>query len=501
MESLKLDPRAMSPATLALYTSALFALFKFLQAIYRLYFHPLSHFPGPRAAALSRNWLWQQVQTGHPEEILEQLHRNHYGGARALRTAPNELHITDVAAYKTIYSQTNPFPKEPSFYDCFHTPHTLFAETDPALHRERRKILNPLFSRAGVAKLEPVILEKVQEMGAKLRRLVTTNPSGSIDVSNMVRCVTVDVISEFAFGQSAGLLAERPDAFSAAFLDAFDIAAVVPYRLYYSALQRFLSAVVPLAWVGKFDPAAGEMARLLKFANDSFYSYAKRTTTAAHPVVFDYMKSVPEGLQPAEAMDVLVAGSDTTAYTLATGLFHILRMPEVKARLEREVREAVPDKEGLVPFVQLEKIDYLRACVKESLRVAMPVPGALPRVVPARSQPFEVDGKIIPPGTIVGMSAYTMHYSEELWGKDAKVFNPDRWLGPNAKHLDTYLCTFSKGARQCIGINVAHTEATMVLAYLFRNFQMELKTSEFRHRDVFTQQVLEPGVLVDFTPL
>lgn len=358
MEALKPDFRATSPTTLAASALALLALFKFLQAIYHLYFHPLSHFPGPRAAALSRNWLWQQVQTGHPEEILEKLHRDH-GDTRILRTAPNELHITDVAAYKTIYSQTNPFPKEPSFYACFKTPHTLFAETDPARHRERRKLLNPLFSRAGVAKLEPVILEKVQEMGAKLRRLVTTNPSAPIDVSNMVRCVTVDVISEFAFGQSAGLLAERADAFSAAFLDAFDVAAVVPYRLHCSAVQRLLAAVVPLDWVGKFDPAAGEMARLLRFARDSFYAYAKRTTTAAHPVVFDYMKSVPEGLQPAEAMDVLVAGSDTTAYTLATGLFHILRMPEVKERLEREVREAVPDKEGLLPFVQLEKIEYL----------------------------------------------------------------------------------------------------------------------------------------------
>lgn len=49
--------------------------------------------------------------------------------------------------------------------------------------------------------------------------------------------------------------------------------------------------------------------------------------------------------------------------------------------------------------------------------------------------------------------------------------------------------------------SVAHTEATMVMAYLFRNFDMNLKTNEFRHRDSFTQQVLKPGVLVEFTPL
>ena len=50
------------------------------------------------------------------------------------------------------------------------------------------------------------------------------------------------------------------------------------------------------------------------------------------------------------------------------------------------------------------------------------------------------------------MSAYTMHYSEELWGKDARAFNPERWLSPDAKRLDFYLCSFSKGLRRCIGI-------------------------------------------------
>jgi hypothetical protein len=49
------------------------------------------------------------------------------------------------------------------------------------------------------------------------------------------------------------------------------------------------------------------------------------------------------------------------------------------------------------------------------------------------------------------MSAYTMHTSEEIWGPDARVFNPDRWLTPAAKSLEQYLCTFSKGARMCLG--------------------------------------------------
>lgn len=45
-----------------------------------------------------------------------------------------------------------------------------------------------------------------------------------------------------------------------------------------------------------------------------------------------------------------------------------------------------------------------------------------------------------------------MHYDPEIWGSDAKSFSPARWLGSDAKQLETHICTFSKGARSCIGI-------------------------------------------------
>lgn len=37
------------------------------------------------------------------------------------------------------------------------------------------------------------------------------------------------------------------------------------------------------------------------------------------------------------------------------------------------------------------------ACVKESVRIGMAVPGRLPKVVPD-GDPFVVEGKVVPPG-------------------------------------------------------------------------------------------------------
>ncbi|KAL1860709.1 hypothetical protein Daus18300_009052 [Diaporthe australafricana] len=94
-----------------------------------------------------------------------------------------------------------------------------------------------------------------------------------------------------------------------------------------------------------------------------------------------------------------------------------------------------------------------------------------------------------------------MHTDPEIWGPDAKSFNPARWLGPDAKQLERHIYAFSKGARQCIGINVAYAEIFITLAHLFRHFKMELKSKQLCTEDRFTQQVLAPGVLVDFKSL
>jgi len=68
-----------------------------------------------------------------------------YTDTRALRIAPNELHVTDPALYHTIYSQRHTFTKQQNFYDSFNAPHSVFVETDKDLHRVRRKLFRDFF--------------------------------------------------------------------------------------------------------------------------------------------------------------------------------------------------------------------------------------------------------------------------------------------------------------------------------------------------------------------
>ena len=222
--------------------------------------------------------------------------------------------------------------------------------------------------------------------------------------------------------------------------------------------------------------------------------------------IFDNLQHLSDEDAGMEAVDFLVAGSDTTAITLTFAVWHICHDPAIKRKLVAAFKEAalpLQQNDGDYPtLLDLEAIPYLVACVKESLRVAMPVPGRLPRVVPHAGggvEPLVVDDKVVPPGSVVGMGAYTMHNSEELWGPNARRFEPERWLGEDAKGLDENLVTFSKGARNCIGQTLAQAELLFVIFMLFRNFDIELDAvSEkgVKTRDQFTQSVQEPGLVL-----
>ena len=158
------------------------------------------------------------------------------------------------------------------------------------------------------------------------------------------------------------------------------------------------------------------MVLFSQFAESCLQHYTIHGNTTPHPVVFDNLSSVSYDFKVTEALDVLIAGADTTASTLTTGVLHILSSPDIHAKLRRALNNT--EEPTGMQLLELEKIDYLVvylapimledicltsdyqiACVKESLRIGMAVPGRLPRVVPHDLlQPFVVDNKVIPPG-------------------------------------------------------------------------------------------------------
>ncbi|OCT50238.1 cytochrome P450 oxidoreductase [Cladophialophora carrionii] len=496
----------------ALFVPLLYVAFYIVVSIYRIYFHPLSRFPGPKKAAISNAWLLEMSNAGELEVVLERLH-DEYGisnltlrdfrklreitrlGVKAVRIGPNELHLTDTSLYKTIYSQTKPWPKDADFYSGFGTPHTLFVEHDVALHKERRRLLNSFFSKSTIQSLEPMIVDKVKILMARIDRLDSSKP---VNIGNAARCLNADFISEYAFAKSLDTLKVSNDCFEADFLTAFDASGRSLWTMIYSPVLRRVAQAMPRGITKRLSP---EITKLLEFFDWSklcVQAYRSREKADnGKPVMFDALTSLDVVNTAAEGVDILAAGTDTTAFSLCVGLYYILRDQAIYRKLMDALLAAIPDQRQMPTLPNLEKIEYLSACVKESVRVASAVPGRLPRVVPQDVQNLAVDGKRVPPGTTVGISAYTMHNSTELWGHDARSFHPERWLGEGGKKLDQYMVAFSKGARSCIGQNLAFAELTLALPYLLRNYEINLlPDSTIAANDYFTKAARHPGVLV-----
>ncbi|KAK7697316.1 hypothetical protein SLS64_013664 [Diaporthe eres] len=390
---------------------------------------------------------------GFPEETFGILHKVY--DTKLLRIGPNELHISDPEVYKDIYKQVDAFPKYEPFYFSFNAPYTLFSETDAAKHKERRRLLNPMFSRAGILKLEPLIREKLSNLDAKVKRLSSRQ---DINVYDAFRLLTTEIIMEFAFSRSAGIIEEHHDDFDSVFTDALAIAPKGVYIMYEKPWLRHLANAIPTGILRFLKPEMSGIMDLLEYAFESVrYWESNPHEKKSHDIVFDRLGSLTQSDKITEGVDLLVAGSATTAASASTAVLQILQHPDVEKKLVDSLDAAIPSADHMPSLLELEKIDYL---------------------------------------TIVSMSAHTVHTNVGVWGPDARYFNPDRWLGPEAKKLEQYQVAFSKGNRMCIGQNLATAEIHNILAHFFRKYKMSLPEDFVPPRkvDMFTLEHERPGI-------
>ena len=79
-----------------------------------------------------------------------------------------------------------------------------------------------------------------------------------------------------------------------------------------------------------------------------------------------------------------------------------------------------------VTWKESKELPYLDACIKEAGRIHPPFGLPLERVVPAGGE--TICGQYLPEGTIVGISGWVVHRDRSIFGQDADVWRPERWL-------------------------------------------------------------------------
>lgn len=172
------------------------------------------------------------------------------------------------------------------------------------------------------------------------------------------------------------------------------------------------------------------------------------------------------------------AGSDSTASTMQSFCHNVLRYPAVYKKLKQEIDDATASgKLSEMPqWNEVQALPYFQACLKEAMRIRPAVGLNITRLVPPEG--CEIDGTWYPGGTRVALNGWVLHRNQEIFGKDVKVYRPDRWLEGDAKNMERFMFQFGGGAHLCIGKNLALLEMNKTLPLLLREYEFELLKPE-----------------------
>jgi cytochrome P450 len=334
--------------------------------IYRRFFHPLSKIPGPFLPAVTK--LYQSYHNCRYYLEIERLHQQ-YGPI--VRITPNEVHIaTDADDYDKIYHVGSKFSKSPNFYNALCVPHSSVGTASNEVHRVKRAAMSPIFSRQRVLDVEAIVQGKVAKVISRLESDRASESQEGVDLHHAFRAVSVDVISEFAFGTCYDFL-DKDDIGA----DFFEMARGIGPALY--AFQQFPSLLnvalrIP-AWLapllskplGYVTSMQAECVRQIESVKEKM----REGGDTGRPTIFTTLLSEeekPEGFRVPnteelkdEAYSVLVAAADTTGNAMTVAAFNVIHNPVIYENLAKELETRFPDQTNQLSFVELEKLPYL----------------------------------------------------------------------------------------------------------------------------------------------
>lgn len=174
-----------------------------------------------------------------------------------------------------------------------------------------------------------------------------------------------------------------------------------------------------------------------------------------------------------ESLLQILAGSDTSATVIRATMLFLMTHPATYRTLQNEIDAAIAAGKVSSPVIetaQAQKLPYLQAVIREGMRIWPAVTGLLSKVTPPEGDTVELDGKMmfLPGNTNVGYCAWGVHRNKDVFGEDAHVFRPERWLVEQSEERlgrmqRTAELIWGYGKYQCLGKNVAMIELNKVV--------------------------------------
>ncbi|XP_008293064.1 sterol 26-hydroxylase, mitochondrial-like [Stegastes partitus] len=445
--------------------------------------------PGP-STATSLYWL---LVKGYAEKthLLQGVQKNLYGPIWRSRFGPFDIvNVATADLIAQVIHQEGRYPVRAElshwkeYRDLRGQAYGLHVDTGPEWYRIR-SVLNPkMLKPREVMSYAPVIHQVVGDLLQRVELLRRRSPDQATvsDLAAEFYKFGFEGISAVLFETRLGCLQEEIPhdtlRFIAAVNDMMSLSDTV------LLLPRWSRDILPFwkrfvrAWDDLYD-----VARTLIDRRTAEIAAQVRSGEAAEGMYLTHLLS-SDKLSRAEVYvsvtELMLGGVDTTSNTLSWALYHLSRDSRVQDVLYGEVNSVCPDKRQPTTD-DLSRMPYLKAVIKETLRLYPVVPGNGRFVT---ENEVIVDNYWFPKKTQFHLCHYSACHDESEF-PDAEHFLPERWLRtepPGSRcgrtwpgfyqHHPYSFIPFGVGVRACVGKRLAEMEMYFALSRLIQNYRV-----------------------------
>ncbi|GFF77557.1 benzoate 4-monooxygenase cytochrome P450 [Aspergillus lentulus] len=407
-------------------------------AIKTIYFHPLSHIPGPKWRIAFPLFHHLSAIRGRLGLDLRSWH-NKYGDV--VRSGPDEVTFTTAEAWNDIYGHGH--RQLPEVQISTINGKDIFSAYDVD-HARFRKALSHAFSAKGLQAQECLVARYIDKLNERLKEFAESGRAA--DMGKWYNLATFDLIGDLGFGEPFGGL-DRAE-----------------YHHGVATMFGFVKSI-PFLRALHLYPVGLSQEELEENANV-----------------------------------LILAGSETTATVLSGVTYWLLRTPDALDKVMREVRAAFASEKDITFNQITAKLPYKLACLNEAFRLYPPVLGGLQRwtEVPTWISGYRVPANT--KVSVHPLSAYSsprnFHQADrflpERWLPEAIEDHASPFFSDNRAVFQP----FSIEPRKCLGRNLAYIEMRVILARVLWSFDLELckDSRDWKDQKVFV--ICERGSLM-----
>ncbi|KAK1768815.1 cytochrome P450 [Phialemonium atrogriseum] len=329
--------------------------------------------------------------------------------------------------------------------------------------RHARAMIRPAFVRDQVADLR-CFERHVGNLVGKM-----PGDGATFDLQKLLLDMTMDSSTDFMLGYSTNMLTD-PSPEARQFIEDFEFAS------HESARRARLGQILTRLPHRRLDESVERLKRFVRFylAKAVAEGSEKRAEAKARDYVFldELLKSgASEQFIVDQILSIIVAGRDTTANAMTAVFWYLARNPDAVAKMRGEIADVGEENPT---WEQLRGMRYLNNIIKEALRLCPPVAtnartANKDTVLPRGGGPDGQQPILVPKGTSVRWSLYSMHRRKDIYGPDAEEFRPERW--DSDLRVGWEYIPFHGGPRICLGQQFALTQMAYTLYRVFQRFK------------------------------